>query len=874
MEERLQYRSGSDEAEVEPPLQSIPPLLGVEPIASVPPEREECPRDVGKTDIKMKQMKVMYVDSLETDAVDVPDDGPCICAWSNKMIRLVVDLDTKNDGSFGKLPLKTCFRRRPCLFSAEPHVVDMFIKCHAPVNPDEEQLEIYRTAVTSMCNFFEDGLAKFIRSLADNQAKGGANIYVKEEKVQHKTSPKRKRSVHRPESYDEGGEHQDDEPDNEAHVKTAQEDAETHVDEDKPKKRKYVRKGVCAARDSKKCKVKDSISIEQVHVQEDYSKKMVDEQSTEVELAGTVITETLNSDVKDIIITEPVEANKEKDNTSATRSDGVTGSTFCDAGDALKHLQMYATGSPSSTETPNATKYISGEQVNEGSKNSAVAARMALAKSKKSVSFADQRIRVVIPSNQLKVLPMVQGDPLGFLHLRSLVLDNPKCHLKSTATTEVTTNVSSSPTKLSSFATAEVSARQDNLKLTSITPANAGGRDVPGSAMLGISIDVNRKLEFESGSAEGISETVHQRKIRDLVQDCPSFDLGFDNQEDGKIEEPDVATEEIVVISSNEDSGDSLDKIYASIELHVPTPSTVKGKELQKEDVSPNNPNSCTPVPQPRRVVKLGPKQKLPYANYDKKPTVPRSDAELYNKVCAYGGRSKHPLNDEKIIDYGNFYIYLRDLANSIKPEGWLSNSTCEIALRVLSTEMAKQKKFVMPLRIATRLRDATCNLDRSVKKAFECTPTYRLDHKDLILFAVLQDLTPESKEMTGHYYLIVLNLKAGRFELMDSMREGDKGMMADARKIIGSIKHYWQTNYSDSKIDISKYKIVHIPTPMQKTTYDCGYFVLKFIESWDGRRMLPFNPSDMHALRKLFLKKWMVREENLVNWDEMLFHN
>jgi hypothetical protein len=147
----------------------------------------------------------------------------------------------------------------------------------------------------------------------------------------------------------------------------------------------------------------------------------------------------------------------------------------------------------------------------------------------------------------------------------------------------------------------------------------------------------------------------------------------------------------------------------------------------------------------------------------------------------------------------------------------------------------------------------------------------------------------------------------------MDSMRkEGDKLLMQDARNIIGSIKHFWQANYSASKIGISKYMTVHIPTPMQKTTlvqtldfchsiyqfhchfnsfcilgksfdelfvllvpsYDCGYFVLKFIESWDGRRLLPFSPYDMPALRKLYLKRWMATERNLINWDELLFPN
>jgi hypothetical protein len=41
---------------------------------------------------------------------------------------------------------------------------------------------------------------------------------------------------------------------------------------------------------------------------------------------------------------------------------------------------------------------------------------------------------------------------------------------------------------------------------------------------------------------------------------------------------------------------------------------------------------------------------------------------------------------------------------------------------------------------------------------------------------------------------------------------------------------------------------------------------VLKFIESWDGRRMLNFKPSDMPAIRKIFLKKWMVCVENLID--------
>lgn len=87
------------------------------------------------------------------------------------------------------------------------------------------------------------------------------------------------------------------------------------------------------------------------------------------------------------------------------------------------------------------------------------------------------------------------------------------------------------------------------------------------------------------------------------------------------------------------------------------------------------------------------------------------------------------------------------------------------------------------------------------------------------INFPVLQDLTPDLELFTGHFYLIVLNLKAERFEIMDSMRsEGNKDLMKDARAIIAAIKYMWEKNYGESNIDISKYKTLHIPTPMQKT--------------------------------------------------------
>jgi Ulp1 family protease len=88
------------------------------------------------------------------------------------------------------------------------------------------------------------------------------------------------------------------------------------------------------------------------------------------------------------------------------------------------------------------------------------------------------------------------------------------------------------------------------------------------------------------------------------------------------------------------------------------------------------------------------------------------------------------------------------------------------------------------------------------------------------VMFPVLQDLTPDIKLFNGHYYLIVLNLKAERFEVFDSIRaKGNRGLQKDYRAIIGSIKYMWDENYSESKIKIDIWPMVHIDTPMQKTT-------------------------------------------------------
>ena len=86
-------------------------------------------------------------------------------------------------------------------------------------------------------------------------------------------------------------------------------------------------------------------------------------------------------------------------------------------------------------------------------------------------------------------------------------------------------------------------------------------------------------------------------------------------------------------------------------------------------------------------------------------------------------------------------------------------------------------------------------------------------------MIPVLQNLSTVKEVFCGHYYLVNLNLKAERFEVMDSLRkETDKMYRADSSNIIAAVKSMWATNYAQSNINIQNYDSCYIPCPKQKT--------------------------------------------------------
>ena len=81
-----------------------------------------------------------------------------------------------------------------------------------------------------------------------------------------------------------------------------------------------------------------------------------------------------------------------------------------------------------------------------------------------------------------------------------------------------------------------------------------------------------------------------------------------------------------------------------------------------------------------------------------------------------------------------------------------------------------------------------------------------------------------------GHWYVLSLNLKAKRFEVLDSLREEDSpSLLEHATRYMNAIKKAWLISYKDSHKQIQDYELVYIDVLKQENglvVYSCLFFI------------------------------------------------
>uniref|UniRef100_A0A0E0MEU4 Ubiquitin-like protease family profile domain-containing protein n=1 Tax=Oryza punctata TaxID=4537 RepID=A0A0E0MEU4_ORYPU len=338
--------------------------------------------------------------------------------------------------------------------------------------------------------------------------------------------------------------------------------------------------------------------------------------------------------------------------------------------------------------------------------------------------------------------------------------------------------------------------------------------------------------------------------------EVPNFNLGFDSSREvvQTPKGPEAAGtsrgKEFHGIITNEDYGsfttEDYEKVGREADEAIANKSATKSpvaEVISKEAIADDcevEEETHVPHEYNKRVVKPAKFKRSPFIDYENKKQF------VVSRVI------------NEIIDTGEYYIYLGDLANSVKPMGSLDNNRCELALIVLSADIKDNSKRIFPARIG---------LDRNeLKKHFDQTRVNHLDHKELEL--------GKENDKAGHYFVVCLNLKAERFEVYDSLRgEDDEELISATNLVVASIKTMWDRVYMrSSKKTIQNYPLIFIDGPKQDNIRDCGFYMLKFVELWDGKQLPAFEPSDIPNIKKLLAHKMLSFQGNRVQWMQVLW--
>uniref|UniRef100_A0ACD5TJR6 Uncharacterized protein n=2 Tax=Avena sativa TaxID=4498 RepID=A0ACD5TJR6_AVESA len=138
-----------------------------------------------------------------------------------------------------------------------------------------------------------------------------------------------------------------------------------------------------------------------------------------------------------------------------------------------------------------------------------------------------------------------------------------------------------------------------------------------------------------------------------------------------------------------------------------------------------------------------------------------------------------------------------------------------------------------------------------------------------MICFPTLEKFPQLSKDLSAHYWLVVINIKAKRFEVIDSLaRRGCALLMESCHLLIANIKVMWGKEYANSKVDIVDWPIEIIDNPKQTNGYDCGFFTLQNLEEKHGRTTTSLTQKDLTKIRILFTDRLIRFVDNKVSWS------
>ncbi|XBH96286.1 hypothetical protein VPH35_086700 [Triticum aestivum] len=219
---------------------------------------------------------------------------------------------------------------------------------------------------------------------------------------------------------------------------------------------------------------------------------------------------------------------------------------------------------------------------------------------------------------------------------------------------------------------------------------------------------------------------------------------------------------------------------------------------------------------------------------------------------------------DKSMFQNKEYDASVGSIAKAFVPTGMLNSDSADVVLYSLCQKYRDTDKLIVPRWVMTKIRDG--NIDSNVLNWFTRSCA---DGFDQLLFPSFDPpsiaATMKPSEESGHWCLIVLNLRFRRFECLDSLRDETwSDAVIFLRNMTDNIKKVWRESSVDrakpfSPAHIDGFSCEFVRVPQQKNMHDCGFFRLQSCKSYHCREdgvieMLDYSHEDILDIRKTFL--------------------
>ncbi|XBH83395.1 hypothetical protein VPH35_071821 [Triticum aestivum] len=138
------------------------------------------------------------------------------------------------------------------------------------------------------------------------------------------------------------------------------------------------------------------------------------------------------------------------------------------------------------------------------------------------------------------------------------------------------------------------------------------------------------------------------------------------------------------------------------------------------------------------------------------------------------------------------------------------------------------------------------------------------------VMLPVLECANVNDREGGRHYWFFNINLRDGRFDVLDSNRKLEHiELMNTASTIAGAVRQLWRMHYP--KQSIGHFWIIDIYVPKQLGNNECGLFALLNVTEWNGSLLPNYEPKEVVNIRKKLAYDWVTSTHNSAPWRNLL---